>query len=126
MTIKCKIIAHRELQKSDYFFVNLSLEYIGLMKPEAFSEDIWQLLLLDLIPQNKYSFIQFKKIQMKKKVYLHLETYEHFKRGNLNLEINGFKENTFALGLIILEIALNINIQHLFDDNYQLLKGIYR
>lgn len=85
---------------------------------------MWQLILLDLMPQDKFGYVQAKKIGMKQKVYLHLETHEHFKRGSLGLEINGFKENTFALGLILLEIGLGVDIQYLYDDNYQMLKGI--
>jgi hypothetical protein len=111
------------LQRNDYFFINLTPNYIGLHKPKAFSPDTWQLILIDLIPKEKFSEIQIKKIYTSKKSYLHLELYEHFKAKNGNVLYNGYKENTFALGLIILELAFNINIQNLYDNKYHLLKS---
>ena len=79
--------------------------------------------MIDLIPKEKFAHIQINKIGMNKKSYLHLELYEHFRAKNDKVVYNGFKENTFALGLIILELAFNINIQNLYDNKYHLLKS---
>jgi hypothetical protein len=103
--------------------MNLTPNYIGFDKPKAFSPDKWKLILIDLIPKEKFAQIQISKIDMRKKSYLHLELYEHFKAKNDQVVYNGFKENTFALGLIILELAFNINIQNLYNNRYHLLKS---
>ena len=92
-------------------------------KPRAFSQETWQLILIDLIPLQKFAEVHFNKIKQKRKTYLHLELYEHYKKGQQSTVINGFKENTFALGLIILELAFNIDIQNLYDNKYHLLKS---
>jgi hypothetical protein len=118
-----KILAHAELQKNDYFFVNFCPEYVALEKPKAFSEQIWQLILIDMIPLSKFPDIQINKINSNRKVYMHLELYEHFRSGRRDTEINGFKENTFALGLMILEMAFDIDIRYLYESRYHMLKS---
>lgn len=105
------------------YFVNLTPHYIALDKPSVNAADNWQLILIDLIPVNKFSEIHMKKIAASKKTYLHLELYELYRAGYGGIVINGFKENTFALGLIILELAFNIDIKNLYDNNYHLLKS---
>jgi hypothetical protein len=111
------------LQRNKYYFVNFCPDYIGLEKPRTYSEEIWQLVLIDLLPLEMFPKVHIEKIKLKKKTYLHLELYEHYKSGYESTVINGFKENTFALGLIILELAFNINIQDLYDDKYHSLKS---
>ena len=115
--------AHAELQRNEYYFVNFCPDYIGMDKPRAFSQETWQLILIDLIPLSKFPEVHSNKIQSKRKTYLHLELYEHYKSGQQSTVINGFKENTFALGLIILELAFGIDIQNLYDNKYHLLKS---
>lgn len=71
----------------------------------------------------RFSDIHISKIARGKKTYLHLELYEHYRSGHGETIINGFKENTFALGLIILEIAFNIDMEDLYQDRFHLLKS---
>jgi hypothetical protein len=118
-----KIFAHAELQRNKSFFVNFCPDYIGLEKPRKYSEEIWQLILIDLIPNEKFAEVHINKIKLKKKTYLHLELYEHYKSGSRETVINGYKENTFALGLMILELAFNIDMGNLYDDKYHLLRS---
>ena len=77
-----------------------------------------------MVPIEKFSEIHAHKIEKGNKTYLHLELFENYRIGQKDVKINGYKENTFALGLIILEIALNIDLQNLYADKYQLLKSI--
>lgn len=63
------------------------------------------------------------KIKMGKKTYLHPELYERYKEGHLDTIVNGFKENTFALGLMILELAFNIDMDDWYSSQYHLLKS---
>ena len=118
-----EIFAHAELQRNKSYFTNLCPDYIGLEKPRKFTEEIWQLILIDLLPNDLFPEVHISKIKQQKKTYLHLELYEHYKSGIKNTIINGYKENTFALGLIILELAFNIDIQDLYEDRYHLLRS---
>lgn len=103
--------------------MNLSPHYIALDKPNIDTPDNWQVILIDLIPVSKFPEIHMKKIGTNKKTYLHLELHELYRAGHGNIVINGFKENTFALGLIILELAFDIDMKHLYENKYQLLKS---
>ena len=121
-----KIYAHAELQRNDYFFVNFCPDYIGLKKPRTFSEEIWQLILIDMVPIEKFPEVHISKIKSDKSTYLHLELYEHYRKGNSEALIEGYKENTFALGLIILELAFNIDMRNLYNNKYNLLRSRLR
>ena len=101
----------------------MSPEYIALEKPKAFSEQTWQLILIDMLPSSRFAEIQISKIRENRKVYLHLETFEHFRSGKTQLKVDGFRESTFALGLIILEMVFDIDIRYLYHNCYHMLNS---
>lgn len=103
--------------------MNYCPDYIGLTQEEAFGEETWQLVLIDLLPLEMFAEIHMSKIAQNKKSYLHFELYEHYKANEKSTIINGHKENTFALGLMILEMAFEIDIQDLYQENFQMLRS---
>lgn len=116
-------MANAELQQNGQYFVNYCPDYIGLDQAHAFKDASWQLILIDLLPLEMFAEIHISKIAQNKKSYLHFELYEHYKANECSTIINGFKENTFALGLMVLEMAFDIDIQNLHEENFQMLKS---
>lgn len=115
--------AHYNLQIKEYFFPGLSPEYIGNQKSSAFRPDTWQLILIDMIPSELFLDLQKTLILKHKAIYLHPEFYELLRQGEDLLEVNGYKENTFALGLIVLEVGLLCNIESIYSDDLDPVYG---
>lgn len=114
--LKSQVQAHHSLQMKEYFFPGLSPEYIGNQKTSAFRPDSWQLILIDMIPSELFLDLQRSLIAKGKSVYLHPELYELLKQGVELGEFDGFKENTFALGLMLLEAGLLVSVEGIYAD----------
>jgi hypothetical protein len=109
-------MAHYELEKINNFWMDMSPEYIFYDWNSKNGKMKFKFMLLDLIYQDLFLKVKINKIQENKFPYIHVELFENLMRGNTNLDIRYYKENTYSLGLIILELAMNFDLTSLYYD----------
>lgn len=98
------------------YWMDMSPEYIYFDQDPSDGRMTFQFLLLDLIFRNKFFEMKRAKIGQRRFPYIHLELFKNLKSSTRNPQVHFYKENTYSLGLIILSLAINFDLNALYYD----------
>jgi hypothetical protein len=109
-------MAHYELEKANYFWVDMSPEYIYYDQDINNGKMVFKFMMLDLVFKNMFMQTKIDKINSDKFPYIHVELFENLSKGYTNFNVHFYKENTYSLGLIILSLAMKFDFYVLYND----------
>lgn len=98
------------------FWMDMSPEYIFYDQDIANGKMRFKFLLLDLVFKNLFFETKLKKISTNTFPYIHVELFENLIRGNTKIDVHFYKENTYALGLIVLSLAVKFDFAALYNN----------
>lgn len=107
----------------DLFWMDVSPEYIFYDCDPRDGSKKFKLLLLELVYRDRFFAVKQTKIGASQFVYAHVEMLDWLAKGQTDLVVNYFKENTYSLGLIVLSLAMHFNLEALYCYQFPTSQG---